>query len=392
LFEQVGALRDTLREMVQQASTHAAAPMRDGAARPAEGRSDESVASESRGHRAAPSGGASAEPAGLAHPSGNTPGNGPLSVPGRRQDGAPSTDPSWSEAAAAVSHAKTGQSVRLDLDRQAETMDRALDDALPALVRHAGRSSLAAPGKGGAGAADADRLHALMVAYAMAMSECAYIDRHNSRQRLRAACQHIVPHLGVMDTLLASAAAMDDYETVDKLFRLRKCLMVAHGDVQPPYLAFQAVPPPPELFREIGRALAASSMGAGKSSASGGGLLPSQRSALELMVEAGAIIERTVRALLALLQGREGRAAASHPLGPVLHLAVQRMGPAAGVDTLSREGFAIAHALLKSIEAEIGFASSHTPWPQEAELLQRLLEAITRIDALLQHDPILSSA
>jgi hypothetical protein len=68
----------------------------------------------------------------LAHPSGNTPGNGSLSLPGRRQDGAPSTDPSWSEAAAAVSHAKTGQSVRLDLDRQAEAMDRALDDALPA--------------------------------------------------------------------------------------------------------------------------------------------------------------------------------------------------------------------------------------------------------------------
>jgi hypothetical protein len=350
LFGQIGEVRQMLREWVDGSTGGAVDP-------------DDSVP----GHKAGQGGPASRR---ASEGQGVEP----------AQPGAPRSagrDPAWSEAAASVVHARTGQSVRADLDHLAAETTRALNDALPSLVGYGVRNGLMAAG-GRDGPAEGDRLRALMAAYALALSECEYIHREDSRQRLRAVCQHIVPHLGVMDTLLAAAAAADDYETVEKLFRLRKCLIAAHGNVQPPYLAFQAVPPPPELFREIGRSLASAAMGSGARSASSG-LYPQELDARELMAKAGEIIERTVRALLDLLQSAGG-AAASRPLGPVLNLAMQRMGGVsddAGVNRIS------AHALLVAIEADLRFAAASTTNPREAPLLASLVQGLEQLGALL---------
>jgi hypothetical protein len=298
--------------------------------------------------------------------------------------------PQWTEAAAEAGHVKSGQQVRQDLDQLADQMSRTLDDALPAimgLVRQMAPS--ASPGAVRAGLhpasgnpdGDGDRYRALAAAYALALSEMEYVHRLSSRDRLRAACQHIVPHLGALDRLMAAAAAMDDYKTVERLFALRKCLMQAHGSVQPPYLAFQMVPLPPELFREIGRCAAASALGVSSSSADTAEL-PGQRSALELMKASGDVLLKTVKALLALLQGADAGALASRGYGPVLNVEMPRLGGEtlngqAG-SAASPEALRLAHALLQAIEPEIRFALSSTASSQEQALLHALLTVLVQ--------------
>jgi hypothetical protein len=295
--------------------------------------------------------------------------------------------PQWSEAAAGVNHEKTGQNVRQQLDQLAEQMSRTMDSALPALVSQINRSF--SPGasplshRRAEGGGDGDRIRALMAAFASAMAELDYAYRDRSRERLRAACQHIIPHLGAIDSLLARAAAMDDRETVERLFNLRKCLMAAHGQVQPPYLAFQAVPVPPEVFREIGRCLA----GAANAAVSNGTVstdLPTHSSVLDLMKNAGEIILKTVRSLLALLQQADAGPLACRGIGPVLNVIRNRLGAGAGETTgPNLEAMPLVYALLKALEPELQFALQHSGLSQEQALIRALLTQLTELDASL---------
>ena len=295
--------------------------------------------------------------------------------------------PQWSEAAAEVNHEKTGQKVRQHLDQLAEQMSRTMDAALPALVAQINHSF--SPGasplgprraEGAGGGGDGDRIRALMAAFASAMSELDYVYRSHSRERLRAACQHIVPHLGAIDSLLAKAAAMDDRETVERLFNLRKCLMQAHGQVQPPYLAFQAVPLPPELFREIGRCMA----GGGSSAVTNGTVstdVTSPRSVLELLKNAGEIILKTVRALLALLQQADAGPLACRGIGPVLNVVSNRLGAGLSDSSgLNLEAIRLVYALLKALEPELQFALQHSASSPEQAQLKTLLTSLDQLD------------
>lgn len=284
--------------------------------------------------------------------------------------------PNWSEAAAHAAHVRTGNEVRMSLDTLAKQTLRSMMDSM---VQMAGA---VAAGGGHAAAMGqlfikerCDRSRALMAALATAISEIQYTYRDNSRERLRAACCHIIPHLGNIDSLIGMAAAMDDAASVQRLFHLRKCLVNAHGNVQPPYLAFQAVPLPPEIFREIGRSLGSSAMGGSGTSS----LLPEEMGVADLLKASCEIIDRVLRQLLDILEKSKG-SASSHRLGPVLQLVLDTLGESeVGMSDKAK----LTLALLMAIQPEMQMAFDHSEDPLERLKLQETLAGLVGLQNLL---------
>jgi len=284
--------------------------------------------------------------------------------------------PTWSEAGSQAAHVRTGGEVRMTLETLAKQTMRSMMDNMVQLA------GVVAAGGGYAASMGqmfikerCDRSRAMMAALAVAISEIEYTYRNNSRERLRAACSHIIPHLGNIDSLIGMAAAMDDNETVQRLFRLRKCLVSAHANVQPPYLAFQAVPLPPEIFREIGRSMGTAAMGgAGAKS-----LLPEEMGVADLLKASCEIIDRVLRQLLELLAKAKG-AASSHRSGPVLQLVLDTLGRS---EMAMTEKSKLSLALLMAIQPELQMAFDHSQDPLERQKLQATLAELVNLQNLL---------
>jgi hypothetical protein len=300
----------------------------------------------------------------------------PLTTAEHVSSGVKRDEPGWSESASRAAHVRTGSEVRMTLEVLAKQTLRSMMDNM---VQMAG---VVAAGGGQAAAMGqlfikerCDRSRALMAALAVAISEIQYTYRDSSRERLRAACSHIVPHLGNIDSLIGMAAALDDHESVQQLFRMRKCLVSAHGNVQPSYLSFQAVPLPPEIFREIGRSMGAAAMG-GKGTTS---LLPEEMGIAELLKASGEIIERVVRQLLEILEKANG-AAAAHRAGPVLQLVLDTMGDSeTGISDKSQ----LTLGLLMAIQPELQMALDHSEDPLERQQLQAVLSGLVNLQNVL---------
>lgn len=284
--------------------------------------------------------------------------------------------PTWSEAGSQAAHVRMDGEARMTLETLAKQTLRSMMDNMVQLA------GVVAAGGGHAAAMGqmfikerCDRSRAMMAALAVAISEIEYTYRNNSRERLRAACSHIIPHLGNIDSLIGMAAAMDDNETVQRLFRLRKCLVSAHGNVQPPYLAFQAVPLPPEIFREIGRSMGSAAMGgAGAKS-----LLPEEMGVTDLLKASCEIIDRVLRQLLELLEKAKG-AASSHRSGPVLQLVIDTLGHS---EMAMTEKSKLSLALLMAIQPELQMAFDHAQDPLERQKLQVTLAEVVNLQNLL---------
>jgi len=279
---------------------------------------------------------------------------------------------------AQASSVRTGAAVRMSLDELAGQTRRAMQDNM----MHMG-SCLVAGFSGATSQTNqttankerSDRTRALLAAIAVALAEVDYAYKNSSRERLRAACSHLIPHLGNIDSLIGMAAAMDDSETLKRLFQLRKCSVNAHGNVQPSYLSFQAVPLPPEIFRDIGRSMAATAKGSSTSSA----LFPSEMSISDLFKAAGEIIERVVRNLIKILERAMG-GAASHRLGPVLQLVLDAMADGAATQG---DRARMVQALLLAIEPDLQLSMEHADDPLERQQLQALLAALVQLQNAL---------
>jgi hypothetical protein len=297
---------------------------------------------------------------------------------GGRSDSVLPQDLAWTESTAQASHVRTGAAVRMSLDELAAQTRRSMQDNM----MHMGTCLVAGfsgatsqTSQTSANKERSDRTRALLAAIAVALAEIDYTYRYSSRERLRAACTHLVPHLGNIDSLIGMAAAMDDAETLKRLFQMRKCLVSAHGNVQPSYLSFQAVPLPPEIFREIGRSMAATAMGG----ASSGALTADEMSISDLFKAASEIIERVVRNLIKILEKAMG-GAASHRLGPVLQLVLDSLADGAAT-TGDRARMVLA--LLMAIEPDLQLSMEHADDPLERQQLQALLAALVQLQNTL---------
>jgi hypothetical protein len=300
----------------------------------------------------------------------------PLTTVGQVSSGVKGDAPVWTENASHAAHVRTGSEVRTSLDVLAKQTLRSMMDNMVHMT------GVVAAGGGQAASMGplfvkerCDRSRALMAALAVAISEIQYTYRDSSRERLRAACSHIIPHLGNIDSLIGMAAALNDNETVQQLFRMRKCLVNAHGNVQPPYLAFQAVPLPPEIFREIGRSMGAAAMGGGGSTS----LLPEEMGVAELLKASSEIIERVLRQLLTILENSKG-AASAHRVGPVLQLVLDTMDDST---TRLSDKSQMTLGLLMAIQPELQMALDHTEDPLERQSLQAVLKELVSLQYLL---------